>query len=138
MADTAHMSGWKIKGRELTQEEWDARPKRIGTMLASGRPPLMRSPGCWPMRSDALGVNPSQIQEQMAADKEAGLSLEYDAHTGQCIIPSPSMLKKACIANGMHHNSAGYSDATPSDIPKDDTEMIDDSTAEDTWENPDE
>ncbi len=89
------------------------------------------------MYSDALGINPEQIEEQMAADKEMGLSLDYEKDTGRCVIPDQAMLKKACVANGIHHNDAGYSDAVPSDIPKDDTETVDDSTAEESWKDPD-
>lgn len=131
------MSGWKIKGRELTQREWDARPKKLGEVLELGRVPAVARPSCWPMRSNSLGINPEQIHEQMRADKEMGLSLEYDRQTGECLIPDQAMFKKACVANGMHHNNAGYSDAVPSDIPKDDTETIDDTTAEEGWEDPD-
>jgi hypothetical protein len=90
------------------------------------------------MRSNCLGINPEQIQEQMQADKEVGLNLSYDERTGECIVPNQSELKKACVANGIHHRQAGYSDATPDDIAKDDTdEMLNDAVAEENWTDPD-
>ncbi len=130
-------SGFLVNGKMLSEEELDARPSRFHEIVEAGRAPGGTRPSCWPMRSNSLGINPEQIDEQMRADKEMGLSLDYDRQTGECLIPDQAMFKKACVANGMHHNNAGYSDATPSDIPKDDTETIDDSTAEDQWENPD-
>jgi hypothetical protein len=131
------MSGWKVNGVEQTQEEWDARPKRLGAMLESGRGPMLRSPECWPMRSDALGINPEQIPEQMAEDKRNGLDLEYDKVTGQCIIPGPSMHKKACIANGFFQKNAGYSEATPDDVKAaEDVLDMDDAEAEEDWSDP--
>lgn len=134
----AELTAFIVRGKRLTQEEFDALPSRFHEIAESGRPPGGMRPSCWPMRSNSLGINPEQINEQMREDKVMGLSLEYDRETGECIIPDPAMLKKACVANGMHHNNAGYSDAIPSDIPKDDAEeSIDDSTAEEGWVDPD-
>lgn len=133
----AKFCGFIVGGKRLTEAELDARPSRFHEIVESRRAPGGSRPSCWPMRSNALGINPEQIDEQMRADKEMGLNLDYDRQTGECLIPDQSMLKKACIANGMHHNNAGYSDAVPSDIPKDDAETIDDTTAEEAWEDPD-
>ena len=131
-------SGYRVNGRDVSQEEWDALPSRFYEIVESGQPPGGTRPSCWPMRSNSLGINPDQIEEQMRADKDMGLSLGYDSQTGECLIPDQAMFKKACIANGMHHNNAGYSDAIPSDIPKDDSQdSIDDQVSESTWEHPD-
>lgn len=131
-------SGFRLNGRMLSQEELDAMPSRFHEIVESGHPPGGSRPSCWPMRSNSLGINPEQIPEQMRADAEAGLNLSYDDRTGECIIPDQATFKRACIANGVHHRNAGYSDATPGDIPKDDTDaMLDDAVAEEKWEDPD-
>ena len=128
--------GLIVNGKRLSQRQCDAMPSRFHEIVESGQPPGGSRPSCWPMRSNALGINPDQIDEQMRADKEMGLNLGYDRQTGECLIPDQSMFKKACVANGIHHMEAGYSDATPGDIPKDDNETIDDSAAQEGW-NPD-
>lgn len=131
-------SGFIVNGRMLTEAELDAMPSRLQEICDSHDAPGGSRPSCWPMRSNCLGINPEQIQEQMQADKEAGLNLSYDEKTGECIVPSQSEFKKACVANGQYHRQAGYSDATPDDIPKDETDaMLDDAVSENDWEDPD-
>ena len=130
-------SGFRLNGRMLSQDEFDALPSKFDEIVESQSAPGGTRPSCWPMRSNSLGINPEQIPEQMRADAEAGLNLSYDDRTGECIIPDQATFKKACIANGVHHRNAGYSDATPGDIPKDDTDdMLDDAVAEEGWEDP--
>ncbi len=124
-------SGFSVNGVMLSEEELAAKESKFHEIVESGHAPGGSHPSCWPMRSNALGINPEQIEEQQLADREMGLNLTYDPKTGECIIPDQTTFKKACVANGVHHRNAGYSDATPSDIPKDDTDdILDDAASE--------
>lgn len=66
-----------------------------GTMTVSGKAmriktgkKVQRRPGStYPRKSDALGVNPDQIDEAEAADRKHGLNSTYDRETGELIIP---------------------------------------------------
>jgi hypothetical protein len=46
-----------------------------------------RSGGSWPRLSDAIGVHPSQIKEQMAIDKKLGVRIEY-TKDGRAVVES--------------------------------------------------
>lgn len=91
-------------------------PSRFHGITASRKAPGGSRPSCWPMKSDSLGINPDQIDAQMAADKGHGIYIEYDRETGQAVIPDAKTFKKVCVANGIHHRNAGYNDATPDDV----------------------
>ena len=68
------------------------------------------APGLYPMWSDALGVNPDQIPEAMAADREAGFNTEYHPDTGAIRFPDKATRKRYCEAHGYHDMNAGYGD----------------------------
>jgi len=62
------------------------------------------------MKSDAMGVNPLQIPEAMAADAAKGVQVEYDPESGEAIYNDPAQRKAHCEANGMADRNGGYSD----------------------------
>lgn len=64
---------------------------------------------CWPMHSDAAGVNPKQIAEQMAYDVSMGVPTEYDQE-GCAIYTGPEHRKRHCEANGLFDRNGGYAD----------------------------
>jgi len=67
---------------------------------------------CWGgsgFKSDAMGVNPTQIKEQMAADKRNGVTgVTYDKKTGQAVYDSRDSVIRHRKAYGFHpKNSYG-------------------------------
>lgn len=65
--------------------------------------------GRWPLYSDAMGVHPSQISEQVAADKKAGVPINYTPD-GRAIYESASQRKRHCEAHGFYDRNGGYGD----------------------------
>ena len=65
---------------------------------------------CWPLHSDAMGVNPDQIAQQMAYDATLGVPIDYDPSTGCAIYTGPEQRQRHCEAHGIFDRSAGYSD----------------------------
>lgn len=47
-------------------------------LLASRTPPLADATTGWPLHSDAMGVHPEQVPEEMAALKRLGVDTRYD------------------------------------------------------------
>lgn len=70
-------------------------------------------PGNWPMKSDAMGVNPDQIAEVEAHSRRVGVPTCFDRETGQAILTSPLHRKRYAKAIGLFDRDAGYSDPTP-------------------------
>jgi hypothetical protein len=70
-------------------------------------------PGNWPMYSDALGVNPTQIKDAIEQASRAGVPTEFDKKTGCAILRSPGHRKALCEALGYYDRNAGYSDPKP-------------------------
>lgn len=94
------------------QQLAEARKSEAAAAAAGIHAPHVAPPGNWPMASDAAGVDPSQIPEQMAHDAEAGVPTEY-TKTGEPILTSPSHRKRYMHANGLCDRNAGYSDPEP-------------------------
>ena len=67
-------------------------------------------PSNYPMKSDAMGVNPVQIPEAMAADNRLGIRIHYDPNTGQATYADKIQRKKHCEAHGFFDRNGGYSD----------------------------
>ena len=62
------------------------------------------------MKSDAMGINPIQIPEQMAEDAKNGVRIEYDKHTGEAIYENPSQRKKHCESQGYYDRNGSFGD----------------------------
>ena len=67
-------------------------------------------PSNYPMKSDAMGINPVQIPEAMAADERLGIRIHYDPDTGQATYADKIQRKKHCEAHGFFDRNGGYSD----------------------------
>jgi hypothetical protein len=77
-----------IDGKEVTRAEFDrAFPTKIQDLLDSGIVPDGHRSQCWPQASRALGVHPSQVNDQMAHAKKMGVPTSFDK-TGKPIFTS--------------------------------------------------
>ena len=78
------------------------------------RPKLVKEGvGCqrtWPMKCDALGINPDQYLEQKQADAEIGFNIDYDSE-GRAIFTSQQQYKRYCEATGFYDRNGGHSGA---------------------------
>ena len=70
------------------------------------------STGCavWPMKSDAAGVHPGQVNEFRSDSMKKGVPTDFDTETGQAIFKSRSHRANYLKAYGMHDKSGGYGD----------------------------
>lgn len=67
-------------------------------------------------RSDAMGINPDQRMEAVAADQAQGLrGVDYDEKTGEAIFSSRGAYKRYCEAHGFFDRNSGYSGAKKRD-----------------------
>lgn len=64
----------------------------------------------YPMKSDAAGINPDQIDEARDYDAKIGVPTDYDQETGQAIYESAGHRKRHCEAHGLFDRNGGYSD----------------------------
>ena len=63
---------------------------------------------CTPFKSDALGVNPEQIDEAEEAMRARGVPTEYDRRTGAAIVTGPAHYRKLAKASGLYNGRDGY------------------------------
>lgn len=63
----------------------------------------------WPIRSEALAVHSSQVDEANARARRHGINVHYEAD-GTCVIPDRGNRKKLLKLEGFHDNSGGYGD----------------------------
>jgi hypothetical protein len=95
--------------RRVTKEEYDRRfPSKLAELFAGE---LLAAHGttCWPMRSEALAVHPSQVQEANERAKRHGLGTRYEAD-GTAVIPSRDERKKLLRLEGFFDKAGGYGD----------------------------
>lgn len=64
----------------------------------------------WPIRSDAAGCHPSQVDEYQTAAASMGVPTEWDRSTGQAIFRSREHRRQLLRAWGWHDKSGGYGD----------------------------
>ena len=65
----------------------------------------------WPMKSEGMGVNPSQIEEALKNPGAKVHGHEYDKRTGAMVFRDRAH-RKACMKDvGYHDLDGGYSDA---------------------------
>lgn len=86
------------EGVEITKAEFDRRVPKRG--ITPGHAPRGHHQACWPMMSDALGVNPDQIASARENLKQQGVPTEFDPRTGQAILTSRGHRKKLAQAIG--------------------------------------
>ena len=105
---------------KFSYEEFSARVKngkmRLGNgefaELVSQSPTLTTGnlTARYPMKSDAAGINPDQIDEARAYDAKICVPTDYDPETGQVIYESAGHRKRHLEAHGMYDRNGSYSD----------------------------
>lgn len=100
---------YKIDGKEVSEEEYNARVKKAG--ITPGSPPQVASASGWPMKSDALAVHPSQIAEVMERNKRHGITgVSYDPKDGRAILADRGARRDLMALEGIHDKQGGYGD----------------------------
>ena len=100
-----------IDGEEVSRTEYESRvPHKLKDVFASRKAADGHRPACWPMASDAAGVNPDQIKEAMEGARKAGVPTEFN-RDGQAIFTSREHRKRYCKALGFYDRSGTYGDA---------------------------
>lgn len=82
---------------------------KLCDLFASAATPSGHLPSCWPMKSDALAVHPSQIKQANERNRRNGVNVTY-AKNGQAIIPDRKERKKLLKLEGFRDNNGGYGD----------------------------
>ncbi len=66
-------------------------------------------PGNWPMKSDAAGVAPSQVQEAYEKSVKDGVPTQFTPD-GRAIFTSAGHRKRYCESVGLYDRNGGYRD----------------------------
>lgn len=95
-----------IDGQQVTQKQYDklVPAKPIGVLTGK------RSKATWPMKSDAMGINPNDAAEAEAVLQQAGIPTEFDRETGQAILTGPAHRKRLAEHYGFYDRNGGYGD----------------------------
>ena len=67
------------------------------------------TPGNWPMKSVAMGVNPQGIGQARQNLKKMGVEVEFE-RDGRMKLNNLADRKRVCEAMGVHDKDAGYGD----------------------------
>jgi len=96
---------YMVGDRVVTREEFDAilPSKPIGVPLDAHRP------DCWPMLSEAMGVQPDQIGEAAAHARKNGVPTEFTGD-GRVIVRDRKHRRDLLRLYGMHDKQGGFSD----------------------------
>ncbi len=97
----------RFRGGEITLD--DGRQARIDWQASNG---ISSCPSNWPMESDAMGVNPVQIKEQMEYDRKLGVPTQFNPRSGAAIFTDAAHRRRYCEAHGFFDRNGGYSDPT--------------------------
>jgi hypothetical protein len=95
---------------EITCEKCGARPHPIRgclicEMLSAAAPtPSSQGLETWPLHSEALGVNPNQIEKFTEDAKKKGVPVTFDT-IGRPIFESRRQMKAYCKAYGFYNKS---------------------------------
>lgn len=82
---------------------------KLCELFASHAPPGGTPTTGWPMVSEALAVDPSQVGEANARARRHGIPVHYDAG-GFCHIPDRAARKKLLRLENLKDNNGGYGD----------------------------
>ena len=96
---------YMIGDRTVTREEFDAimPSKPIGVPLDAHRP------DCWPMISEAMGVQPEQVSEAASHARSNGVPTDFTPD-GRVIVRDRKHRRELLRLYGMHDNQGGYGD----------------------------
>lgn len=85
----------------------DGRTARTNWQAAGA---ISSCPSNYPMESDAMGVNPTQIQQQMDYDRKLGVPTSYNPRTGAAVYTDSGHRRRHCEAHGFFDRNGSYSD----------------------------
>ena len=102
------MIKYKINGKYVTKEEWDARP---GQGLRGGAPlGTVAYTESKPLISDGIGCMRSQVPEMREMIRQRGIQGVYVRDNGQLEITSRRGRRDLLRARGLADADGGYSD----------------------------
>lgn len=93
----------KLDGKRIIETVVGIEKKSVGFTA-------IQHPSTYPMKSDAAGINPSQIAEARKHDQEVGLNVDYDVDTGEVIFPDRTARKRYCEYHQIYDRNGGYGD----------------------------
>lgn len=101
--DADEVAHYFLGDREVTESEFRGDfPDKDG--VPGGHPP-----SCWPMKSEALACDPTQVAEMNARNAASGVGATY-RDDGMCVIQSRRERKRLLKLEGFHDKSGGYGD----------------------------
>ena len=105
------MIQYKINGKSVTKEEWDAR-EGVGLNLRSGHVPLgtVAYSESKPLLSDGIGCMRSQVPEMREVIRQHNIKGVYVRENGQLEITSRRGRRDLLRVRGLADADAGYSD----------------------------
>ena len=70
-------------------------------------------PSCYPMESDAAGVHPAQVRDQVEHLRKMGCGFVEHSKNGNPIFQDKAQRKQVCEALGLFDRRASYGDPQP-------------------------
>lgn len=96
----------KTNGTTYTDENGAVWERDFGSEQGSGSSYSQN----WPMKSDACGVHPSDVDKAGRASAQMGVPTRFDSNTGQAIFENRNHRAKYMKARGFHDRNGGYGD----------------------------
>jgi hypothetical protein len=112
----AEFSDECVKGLMVKASRLDPRKKiryrfvRVEKLRLPDGVNVFPCPSTYPMKSDAMGINPDEIEHARAAAIAMGVPTDFDPESGEAIFTGPAHRKKYCEAMGVLDWEGGYSD----------------------------
>jgi hypothetical protein len=105
------MIAYRINGKSVTKEEWDAR-RGVGLDLSKREVPLgtVAYSESKPLISQSLGCLPRQVPEMRRVLKERGIRGARVLNDGAVELVSRSGRRELSALRGLHDNDGGYGD----------------------------
>lgn len=105
-----HKTTYFLDGLEVTREQYEAAsPSKLHELLEARKGPDGHRSNCWPMYSDAAGINPEQRQQATEGARKAGVPTEF-TRDGRAIFTSQKHRRDYCRLLGFHDRNGSYGD----------------------------
>lgn len=105
--------GQRVKDDMITLDDGQTAKRVWSAAVSKNHRSIATCPGNYPQISYASGVHPSQIKEQQAALKAAGVRTTHYTKEGDPIFEDKNHRREALTAMGLFDRNAGFSDPTP-------------------------
>ena len=99
----SEMLKYAADGMSIEGEWWDR-----DISAEHGGPSMSGS--AWPIKSDAAGVHPNQVEQFQEHSARMGVPTEFDRSTGQAIFRSRGHRAQYLKMMGIHDRNGGYGD----------------------------